>query len=142
LGTAAVERLAAERELTYALSVRAADADAIFQPRKSLAVGQIYAHLRRSRRKFQGRAQSRTAFSIEESAPMTSKLKFLVHAAACLAIGGVAFANVARAEDAPAKPDAMTADHMSGDHMAPMKKTHMKKHMMKGDHMMAPETPK
>ena len=44
---------------------------------------------------------------------MTSRLKFLIPAAACLALGGVAFANVARAEDAP-KPDAMAADHMSG----------------------------
>ena len=69
---------------------------------------------------------------------MTSRLKFLVPAAACVALSAVAFANVARAEDAPAKPDAMSADHMSGDHMAPMKKHHMKKHMMKeGDHMMA-----
>jgi pentapeptide MXKDX repeat protein len=73
---------------------------------------------------------------------MTSRLKFLVPAAACVALSAAAFANVARAEDAP-KPDAMSADHMmSGDHMAPMKKTHMKKHMMKGDHMMAPEAPK
>jgi pentapeptide MXKDX repeat protein len=82
------------------------------------------------------RSQSR------EVRTMTSRLKFLVPAAACLALGGVAFVNVALAEDAPAKPDAMTADHMSGDHMAPMKKTHMKKHMMKGDHMMAPVAPK
>jgi hypothetical protein len=75
---------------------------------------------------------------------MTSRLKFLVPAAACVALGAVAFANVARADDAPAKPDAMAADHMmSGDHMAPMKKPHMKKHMMKeGGHMMAPDAPK
>ena len=44
---------------------------------------------------------------------MTSRLKFLIPAAACLALGGVAFASVARAEDAPAK-DAMSTDAMSG----------------------------
>jgi hypothetical protein len=64
----AAERLAAEKDLTHAFSVRTAHAAGIFQPRKSLAIGQIYGHLRRSRRKFQGRAQSRTAFSIEGSA--------------------------------------------------------------------------
>jgi hypothetical protein len=62
----------------------------------------------------QGRTQFGTAFSIEEGATMTSRLKFLVPAAACVALSAVAFANVARAEDAPAKPDAMSADHMSG----------------------------
>lgn len=75
-----------------------------------------------------------------EAHTMTSKLKFLRPAAACLVLGGVAFANVARAQDAP-KPDATSADHMA-DHMAPAKKHHMKKHMMKEDHMMAPEAPK
>ena len=50
---------------------------------------------------------------------MTSRLKFLVPAAACVALGAVAFANVALAEDAPQDPwDAMSGDHMSGDHMA------------------------
>lgn len=73
---------------------------------------------------------------------MTSRFKFLIPAAACVALGGVAFANVALAQDAAPKPDAMSADHMA-DHMAPTKKHHMKKHMMKeGDHMMAPEAPK
>jgi pentapeptide MXKDX repeat protein len=93
-----------------------------FKPKKNLATGEGYRHLRRSRRNF-------------KDAPNP--------AAACVALSAIAFANVARADDAPAKPDAMAADHMSGDHMAPMKKPHMKKHMMKeGGHMMAPETPK
>jgi pentapeptide MXKDX repeat protein len=114
-----------------------------FKPRKSVATCESYRHLRRSRRNFKDAPNPGLAFSIEESATMTSKLKFLVPAAACLALSAIAFADVARAEDAPAKPDAMSADHMSGDHMAPMKKPHMKKHMMKeGGHMMAPEAPK
>jgi len=113
----------------------------VFKPTKSLAAGERYRHLRRSRRKLKDAPDSGPASSIEGSATMTSRLKLFVPAAACVALSAIAFANVARAEDAP-KPDAATADHMSGDHMAPMKKTHMKKHMMKGDHMMAPETPK
>jgi pentapeptide MXKDX repeat protein len=98
--------------------------------------------LRRSRRNFKDAPDPGPRSQWREVRTMTSRLKFLIPAAACLAIGGVAFANVARAEDAP-KPDATSADHMSGDHMAPTKmKHHMKKHMMKGDHMMAPEAPK
>jgi pentapeptide MXKDX repeat protein len=113
------------------------------KPRKSLATGELSAicgdgaAISKDAPNPGPRPQSRKART------MTSRLKFLVPAAACIALSALALANVARAEDAPAKPDAMSADHMSGDHMAPMKKTHMKKHMMKeGGHMMAPEAPK
>jgi hypothetical protein len=114
-----------------------------FKPTTSLAASESYRHLRRSRRNFKDAPNPGPRSQSRKARTMTSRLKFLVPAAVCLALGGIAFANVARAEDAPAKPDAASADHMSADHMAPMKKTHMKKHMIKeGGHMMAPEAPK
>jgi hypothetical protein len=93
---------------------------------------------------YEGRVQSRSRVLNQGKCAMTYRLKFLIPAAAGVALGAVAFANVALAQDTTPKPDATAAegDHMSADHMAPMKKHHMKKHMTKeGDHM-APEAPK
>jgi pentapeptide MXKDX repeat protein len=113
------------------------------QAKKEPRHRRVLSHLRRWRRNFKDAPNPGPRPQSRKARTMTSRLKFLVPAAACVALSALAFANVARAEDAPAKPDAMAADHMSGDHMAPMKKTHMKKHMMKeGGHMMAPEAPK
>jgi pentapeptide MXKDX repeat protein len=74
---------------------------------------------------------------------MTSSLKILIPAAACLGLCAFAFADVARAEDATQKPDAMSADHMSSDHMSSdhmeMLKSPTKHVMKKQKHMMNPD---